>query len=105
MNQQAAEEKQYQYSGGDFNFYSQPTPQQPEYLGQQSNPQYPQAAQASTLSPPNQYAFSGSAGSNVAFDNVDISRSNSNRFSGGTPFETVHEFVSVSNKVRRGILF
>lgn len=34
-----------------------------------------------------------------AFDNVDISR-NGNRFSSGTPFETVQEFVSVSNKVR-----
>ena len=39
-------------------------------------------------------AFSGSN----AFDNIDISR-NGNRFSSGTPFETVHEFVSVSNKV------
>jgi hypothetical protein len=36
-----------------------------------------------------------------AFDNVDISRSNNQKFSGGTPFETVHEFVSISNKVRR----
>lgn len=33
------------------------------------------------------------------FDNIDISR-NGNRFSSGTPFETVHEFVSVSNKVK-----
>lgn len=32
-----------------------------------------------------------------AFDNVDISRGG--RLSGSTPFGTVHEFVSVSNKV------
>ena len=38
-------------------------------------------------------------GASSAFDNIDMSR-NGNRFSSGTPFETVQEFVSVSNKVK-----
>lgn len=111
MSYHQSEEQQYNFNSGggaggsgDFNYYSQPA--QPEYPGQfsqGSQPQYPQA-QTSSLSPPNQYAFSGSAGNNnmQAFDNVDISRGgggNFNKFSGGTPFETVQEFVSVSNKV------
>lgn len=38
-----------------------------------------------------------------AFDNVDISRNNQQqqKFSSGTPFETVHEYFSVSNKVKK----
>ena len=47
-----------------------------------------------------QSAAGGFSASN-AFDNIDISR-NGNRFSSGTPFETVQEFVSVSNKVKLG---
>lgn len=34
-----------------------------------------------------------------SFDNVEISKGPNGKFSSGTPFETVHGFVSVSNKV------
>ena len=33
------------------------------------------------------------------FSNIDISKGPNGKFSSGTPFETVHGFVSVSNKV------
>lgn len=72
-----------------FNFYSQP-----QSHGQvQSQIPFQSSSLNSGVAP-------SAAGSQFggAFDNVDISRAGK-RLSGGTPFETVHEFVSVSNKV------
>lgn len=70
-------------------------------------PEYPTASTSTAAQ--SQFNHSASTGSATnaapfaaggAFDNIDISRNNS-KFSGGTPFETVHEFVSVSNRVNR----
>lgn len=47
------------------------------------------------------FASFGGGGGGAPFDNVDISRGPS-KFSSGTPFETVHEYFSVSNKVQTG---
>lgn len=62
-------------------------PQQPQYQQQQFN--YAQA----------QFGGSNLNSAPSAFDNVDINRGGSGRLSNVTPFGTVHEFVSVSNKV------
>lgn len=64
--------------------------QQPVQGQQQYSTGFPSSTNNPTTAP-----FSNSN----TFDNIDISR-NGNRFSSGTPFETVHEFVSVSNKVK-----
>ena len=72
-----------------FSLYGQQ--QQQPVQGQQ---QYSTGFPSSTNNP----ATAPFSNSNT-FDNIDISR-NGNRFSSGTPFETVHEFVSVSNKVK-----
>lgn len=111
MNYQAEEDNQNNYnynynqdSGDNYNYYSQSQNQQQQQqpfitatTGPTPTTGYPTFA-TSASSPPQAHPFS--ANSN-AFDNVDISRSgNGNRFSSGTPFETVHEFVSVNNKVK-----
>lgn len=89
-------------SGNEYNFNYNAGAVNSGYYGQQES-QQPQQTPFQQQG----YSTSGnpSAGFSTsnAFDNVDISR-NGNRFSSGTPFETVQEFVSVSNKVRRRFL-
>ena len=113
QNEAEKKEENYDYNSGavgsndNFNYYSQPQSHSQAYaqapLNPQVAPEYPTHSVQFGNNPFSASAnlTSGSTGigtGNVnSFDNVDISRNN--RFSGGTPFETVHEFVSVSNKV------
>lgn len=113
---QQSEEINYNYGGQTVNSpYAQSfgQPQSHAHV-QPQHPLYPQPQpQAQTAQ---QDYFSGGAGINTnisansnafqgnAFDNVDISRG-SGRLSGSTPFGTVHEFVSVSNKVKNSFYF
>ena len=105
------QQQQHQNSQYNFNYYpgeasnpAAPAVAAPEYptassgVTSQFN-QYGQSA-SSTASAPAPFGQSASG----AFDNVDISRNNQ-KFSGGTPFETVHEYVSVSNKVRKSEVY
>lgn len=106
------QQQQQQPGGSQYNFnYYDPSgiPAAPSSV----TPEYPTVAPTSGLASGQYNPFSHSASTGSvgpapsaarsagmsAFDNIDISKNNQ-KFSGGTPFETVHEFVSVSNKVR-----
>ena len=94
LKQQQSSSTQY-----NFNYYDSSTIPPASSV----TPEYPTASTGAQF---NQFSHSASAGSATgrasAFDNIDISRNK--KYSGGTPFETVHEFVSVSNKVKRSVL-
>lgn len=105
------QQPQQQGSQYNFNYYGGATAE-PSTANPSVAPEYPTAAATGTPSQFNQFSHSASAGSTAnaaafttgsAFDNIDISRNNS-KFSSGTPFETVHEFVSVSNRVKQPFL-
>lgn len=108
-----AQQQQQQQPGGsqyNFDYYAGATEASLSSApaGPTVTPEYPTASTSTTSqSQFNQFNHSASTGSATnaapfstggAFDNIDISRNNS-KFSSGTPFETVHEFVSVSNRV------
>lgn len=102
------QQQQGQSSQYNFNYYDPSATMAPPST---VTPEYPTASTASAQSQFNQFSHSASTGSAAgitgggmaAFDNIDISRGGQ-KFSGGTPFETVHEFVSVSNKVTSRII-
>lgn len=93
------QQQQQQQQPMDYNNYSQnsnsfPTAQPQHPLHSQTTPNYA-GNFGNTL---NYQATSNLNTNNLnSFDNVDISQGG--RLSGSTPFGTVHEFVSVSNKV------
>lgn len=103
------QQQQGQSSQYNFNYYDSSATMAPPSTGPSTlTPEYPTASAQSQF---NQFSHSASTGSAAgmtgggmtAFDNIDISRGGP-KFSGGTPFETVHEFVSVSNKVTSSII-
>lgn len=82
-------------SGGYYGQQAASASAAPPFHPQQAHQPIYSTAGSSSVNPSVGAGFSASN----AFDNVDMSR-NGNRFSSGTPFETVQEFVSVSNKVK-----
>ena len=103
------QQQQHQNSQYNFNYYpgeasnpAAPAVAAPEYPTASSGvtSQFNQYGQSAPSTAPAPFGQSASG----AFDNVDISRNNQ-KFSGGTPFETVHEYVSVSNKVRKSEVY